>query len=205
MAINMNKHVFKGHKTLLGSKYVTYGEVELPLRDDLCSRATSFDWGHNGPASMQLSFAILIQLSDETTATKHMIKFTQEVVKQFSSRDWVLSAHEALEWIHINEETSKDVPSEITVVTQAPKRLKRNSQPKIKKSNIVKTICKELEITQKQLAEILEVPEGTVSSWAVKNDIPRLGKKAIEFYTLNHKNQKIVDSYKDFINLLHAS
>lgn len=201
----MNKHVFKGHKTLLGSKYVTYGEVELPLRDDLCSRATSFDWGHNGPASMQLSFAILIQLSDETTATKHMIKFTQEVVKQFSSRDWVLSAHEALEWIHINEETSKDVPSEITVVTQAPKRLKRNSQPKIKKSNIVKTICKELEITQKQLAEILEVPEGTVSSWAVKNDIPRLGKKAIEFYTLNHKNQKIVDSYKDFINLLHAS
>lgn len=205
MAINMNKHVFKGHKTLLGSKYVTYGEVELPLRDDLCSRATSFDWGHNGPASMQLSFAILIQLSDETTATKHMIKFTQEVVKKFSSRDWVLSAHEALEWIHINEETSKDVPSEITVVTQAPKRLKRNSQPKIKKSNIVKTICKELEITQKQLAEILEVPEGTVSSWAVKNDIPRLGKKAIEFYILNHKNQKIVDSYKDFINLLHAS
>ncbi|MFT5661277.1 MAG: DNA-binding transcriptional regulator YiaG [Sulfurimonas sp.] len=205
MAINMNKHVFKGHKTILGSKYVTYGEVELPLRDDLCSRATSFDWGHNGPASMQLSFAILIQLSDETIATKHTVRFTQEIVKQFSSRDWVLSANDVLEWINTNEATTKDTKAELTLVTQASKRLKSDSKPKIKKSNVVKTICKELEITQKQLAEILEVPEGTVSSWAVKNEIPRLGKKAIEFYTISHKNQKIVDSYKDFIHLLQAS
>jgi hypothetical protein len=63
----------------------------------------------------------------------------------------------------------------------------------------------ELGITQKTLAEILEVPEGTVSSWAVKNEIPRLGKKAIEFYKLSTKNQKIVDSYKDFMHLLEAS
>ncbi len=30
MAISMNNHVFKGHKALLGSKFVTYGELELP-------------------------------------------------------------------------------------------------------------------------------------------------------------------------------
>ncbi|MEJ2372637.1 MAG: hypothetical protein P8Y16_02360 [Sulfurimonas sp.] len=52
---------------------------------------------------------------------------------------------------------------------------------------------------------MLEVPEGTVSSWAVKNEIPRLGKKAIEFYIQNQKNQKIVDSYKNFINLLQEA
>ena len=55
---------------------------------------------------------------------------------------------------------------------------------KLFKTNVVKEICKELNITQKNLAEILEVPEGTVSSWAVKNEIPRLGKKAIEFYEM---------------------
>lgn len=201
----MNKHVFKGHKTILGSKYVTYGEVELPLRADLCSRATSFDWGHNGPASMQLSFAILIQLSNEAIAVKHTVRFTQEIVKQLSSRDWVLSANDVLEWIHTNDVTTKDAKPKLTLVTQPVNKLKNNSKPKTKKSNVVKTVCKELEITQKQLAEILEVPEGTVSSWAVKNEIPRLGKKAIEFYTINHKNQKIVDSYKDFIHLLQAS
>ena len=199
MAINMNKHVFKGHKTLLGNKYVTYGEIELPVQSDLCSRANNFDWGHNGPASMQLSFAILFQLSDEETASKHTIKFTQEVVKQLPSRDWILSANDVLTWLQDNEENKEDSP------TDTRKKPKNVSKTKTKKSNVVKTVCKELEITQKQLAAILEVPEGTVSSWAVKNEIPRLGKKAIEFYTRNHKNQKIVDSYKDFIHLLQAS
>ena len=70
---------------------------------------------------------------------------------------------------------------------------------------MVKEVCQELGITQKQLAEILEVPEGTVSSWAVKDEIPRLGKKAIEFYIKNQKNQKIVDSYKSFIELLQSA
>ena len=205
MAINLNQHVFKGHKTLLGSKYVTYGEVELPLRNDLCARATSFDWGHNGPASLQLSFVILLQLSDEATATKHTVKFTQEVVKQLNSRDWVLNASDVLDWISANEEKAEEPKPELTLVTQPPLKSKTNTKPKIKKSNVVKTVCKELGITQKQLAEILEVPEGTVSSWAVKNEIPRLGKKAIEFYTASSRNQKIVDSYKDFIHLLQAS
>ncbi|MDB2562985.1 DUF6166 domain-containing protein, partial [Sulfurimonas sp.] len=205
MAINMNKHVFKGHKTLLGNKFVTYGEVELPLREDLCSRANSFDWGHNGPASMQLSFAILYQLSDKDTAKMHMVKFTQEVVKQLNSRDWILDANDVVEWIDENQEKPQESKTELTLVTKQPVKPKNTSKSKTRKSNVVKDVCKELEITQKQLAEILEVPEGTVSSWAVKNEIPRLGKKAIEFYTLSHKNQKIIDSYKDFMHLLHAS
>ncbi|MBC8236707.1 MAG: XRE family transcriptional regulator [Helicobacteraceae bacterium] len=205
MAINLNKHVFKGHKTLLGSKYVTYGELELPLREDLCSRANNFDWGHNGPASMQLSFAILCQISGKEIAKTHMVKFTQEVVKQLNSRDWILDAGDVIEWINVNEEKPEESKSELTLVTKQASKAKNTPKAKTKKSNVVKDICKELEITQKQLAEILEVPEGTVSSWAVKNEIPRLGKKAIEFYTQSHKNQKIVDSYKDFMHLLHAS
>ena len=205
MATNLNQHVFKGHKTLLGSKYVTYGEVELPLKEDLCARANNFDWGHNGPASMQLSFAILCQISGKEIAKTYMVKFTQEVVKQLNSRDWILDASDVVKWIDTNEQKPEELKTELTLVTKQALKSKNTSTSKTRKSNVVKEICKELEITQKQLAEILEVPEGTVSSWAVKNEIPRLGKKAIEFYTISHKNQKIVDSYKDFIHLLHAS
>ena len=212
MAANMNNHVFKGHKTLLGSKYVTYGEVELPLRYDLYPKDnSSFDWGHNGPASMQLAFSILYQ----ETAVTLTVRFTQEVIKKLNSRDWVLNSFDVIDWItattkdlEIQPETmpiqasnitEQNTDSELTLVSKPAKK----SRPR--KDNIVKAICKELNITQKQLAEILEVPEGTVSSWAVKNEIPRLGKKAIEFYTVSTKNQKIVDSYKDFIHLLQAS
>jgi len=199
MAVSMNNHVFKGHKTLLGSKYVTYGEVELPLRYDIFSKSSDgFDWGHNGPASMQLAFSMLYQLSNKETASKHAVKFTKDVVKKLNSRDWIVSAIDVIEWLGANEEKVEDKEPELTLVSTPRKKSK-------KKTNVVKSVCSELGITQKHLAQILEVPEGTVSSWAVKNEIPRLGKKAIEFYTVSTKNQKIVDSYKDFIHLLQAS
>ncbi|MBD3797899.1 MAG: XRE family transcriptional regulator [Campylobacterales bacterium] len=201
MAIIMNNHVFKGHRALLGSKFVTYGELELPTRYEIYPLSNNgFEWGNSSKGANQLAFSILFQLSDEETAKEYTDKFTNDIVKKLSSRDWVLSASEVLRWLEANvpkqsvsevEKEKKNTPQQ----KQLPKRQKA-------KQNVVKEICKELEITQKQLSEILEVPEGTVSSWAVKNEIPRLGKKAIEFYIANQKNQKIVDSYKNFIQLL---
>ena len=198
MAVNMNNHVFKGHKTLLGSKYVTYAEVELPLRYDIFSKSSSgFDWGHVGSGPIQLAFSMLYQVSDKEIASEHSTKFTQDVIKKLNSRDWILSAIDVLKWIDENVEKIQEIEPEPVITTV--------KKSKKKKTNVVKSICSELGITQKHLAEILEVPEGTVSSWAVKNEIPRLGKKAIEFYKINTKNQKIVDSYKDFMHLLQAS
>lgn len=195
----MNKHVFKGHRTLLGSKYVTYGELELPTRYDIFQKSNNgFDWGNDNDGSTQLSFSMLYQLSNKETATENVEKFRNEIIKTLNSRDWVLSAVDILAWIERNSQQSskKEQPSKMKKLKPAKKS---------KKTNVVKEICQELNITQKQLAEILEVPEGTVSSWAVKNEIPRLGKKAIEFYMLSAKNQKIVDSYRSFMQLLDAS
>ncbi|MFT7859624.1 MAG: DUF6166 domain-containing protein [Sulfurimonas sp.] len=195
MAVVMNNHVFKGHRTLLGSKFVTYGELELPTRYELYqSSDNGFEWGNSSKGSKQLAFSILCQLSDKNFAKEYAEAFTKEVVRDLHSRDWVLSASEVLKWI----ETKNPQQFLESEETPLPKTKKRQKQ----KTNVVKNVCKELGITQKQLAEILEVPEGTVSSWAVKDEIPRLGKKAIEFYIANQKNQKIVDSYKNFIELL---
>ena len=198
MAITLNNHVFKGHRALLGNKYVTYGEIELPLRYDLYSVSKNgFDWGNSSKGSKQLAFSMLLQLSDEELALEYAEKFAQDMIKSLNSRDWVVSASEVLEWIENN--TEKKVLQQLNPLQPVVKQVKKP------KTNVVKEICKELHITQKNLAEILEVPEGTVSSWAVKNEIPRLGKKAIEFYMLNVKNQKIVDSYRSFKELLEAS
>ena len=198
MAITLNNHVFKGHRALLGGKFVTYGEVELPLRYELfASSKNGFDWGSRGKASIQLAFSMLCQLSDAKLAQENAEKFTNDIVSKLNSRDWVISASEVLDWIEVNCDTP--VMQKLEPLVKVTKKTKKS------KTNVVKDICKELHITQKNLAEILEVPEGTVSSWAVKNEIPRLGKKAIEFYMLNVKNQKIVDSYRSFKELLEAS
>ena len=204
MAINMNNHVFKGHRTLLGSKFVTYGEVELPIRYEIFQKSSSgFDWGNGGNASTQLAFSILHQLTNEDLAAEYATHFTNDVVKKLNSRDWVLSALDVLEWIDQNcEQVAKEEELAPKMKKLEPIKTKKSKKSK---TNVVKEICKELDITQKHLAEILEVPEGTVSSWAVKNEIPRLGKKAIEFYMQNTRNQKIVDSYRSFMQLLDAS
>lgn len=210
MATMRNNHVFKGHKTLLGARYVTYGEVELPLRYDIFALSKNgFDWGHSGSAAQQLSFSILCQLSNEEFAKENSTLFTTDIVSKLNSRDWLISASEVLKWIEAHKTKDKIQNSSIeekeksanisTLKTQkAPKKQKSNS-------NVVKKICSELQITQKELANILEIPEGTVSSWAVKNEIPRLGKKAIEFYMRSQKNEKVVQSYKSFVKLLDVS
>jgi DNA-binding transcriptional regulator YiaG len=196
MVINTrNSYVFKGHKALLGGKFVTYGELEFRPKYDLFDKSEFFDWGNMSPSSEQLAFSILCQIANEEFAREYYHKFTQEIVRELNSRDWVLPGSEVISWIKQNTD----------VVEEEPQTLQNQKVPKKKKINVVKQVCNELNITQKTLAAILEVPEGTVSSWAVKNEIPRLGKKAIEFYIEKQKNQQIVDSYKSFVNLLNAS
>lgn len=195
-----NNHVFKGHKALLGSRYVTYGEVELELKYNLYAKSkTGFDWGNSSPASVQLAFSILHQLSDIEFASQHSSIFCDEIIKKLSTRDWILKASDVIKWIDKNstiDEIKKPKPMDLV---RPPRKRKKV------KANVIKSICMELSITQKNLAKILEVPEGTVSSWAVKNEIPRLGKKAIEFYILSQKNQEVVDSYKNFVKLLQSA
>ncbi|WP_321778294.1 DUF6166 domain-containing protein [Sulfurimonas sp.] len=197
-----NNYVFKGYKALLGSRYVTYGEVELPIKYNLFAKSKNgFDWGTGGSGSMQLAFSILHQISNTEFASKNAVKFCNEIVKSLNAREWVLNATDVIEWI---EKKSDDI-STIENKPQAMDLVKPPRKIKKVKSNVVKDVCHTLAITQKNLAKILEVPEGTVSSWAVKNDIPRLGKKAIEFYILNRKNQEVVDSYKNFFKLLQSA
>lgn len=202
MAINRNNHAFKGHRTLLGTKYVTYGELELPIRYDLFALSKSgFDWGNTSVSAQQLAFSMLYQLTNEEFAKNYALLFTSEVVAKFNNRDWVITGFDVLKWINKNTQ-QVEAEKKAQEVKDTFKKIIKKSKPK---SNVVKEICDELQITQKQLANILEIPEGTVSSWAVKNEIPRLGKKAIEFYTQSQKNQKIVDSYKSFVKLLDIS
>jgi len=48
------------------------------------------------------------------------------------------------------------------------------------KENIVKIVCKELDISQKELAEQLDVPQSTISRWASNEEIPRMAQKYLE-------------------------
>lgn len=50
--------------------------------------------------------------------------------------------------------------------------------------NIVKKVCKELGVTQKELAEELGVPQTTVSGWS-NGEIPKMTQLALELMLEN--------------------
>ncbi|EAH9113327.1 XRE family transcriptional regulator [Campylobacter jejuni] len=65
--------------------------------------------------------------------------------------------------------------------------------------NIVKKVCKELNITQRQLSEMLEIPESTIARWK-SGDLPRLAelflKTMLENIELKRKLETIKKAHK---------
>lgn len=59
----------------------------------------------------------------------------------------------------------------------------------LSKQNIVKKVCTELGITQKELAEIMKINDVTVRNWSSKGQIP---DSSIAFMELILENQKII-------------
>jgi len=68
--------------------------------------------------------------------------------------------------------------------------------------NIVKKVCKELGITQKELAEMLDVSTSAVSLWS-KGEIPKMAKIALECMLENKELKKGSEDF-DFIDYLKS-
>ncbi|MEA3315991.1 MAG: helix-turn-helix transcriptional regulator [Campylobacterota bacterium] len=68
-----------------------------------------------------------------------------------------------------------------------------------KEENIVKKTCKELGITQKELAELMGVNDGTPAQWSSKGDIPDMAQR---FMTTLIKNKQYNDKLNNVTNAL---
>jgi DNA-binding XRE family transcriptional regulator len=69
--------------------------------------------------------------------------------------------------------------------------------------NIIKTTCKELGVTQKELAERIGVAEQTIYNWNSGKEIPEWGAKSIANLLEAHKHRRIVEAGRTFFDLLN--
>jgi len=67
--------------------------------------------------------------------------------------------------------------------------------------NIVKKVCKELNITQKELAEMLDVQPSAVSNWN-KGDIPKIVKIALELLIENKQCKEKLQKIKNIRDVI---
>lgn len=69
-------------------------------------------------------------------------------------------------------------------------------------TNIVKKVCKELGITQKELAEMLDVLPSAVSNWA-NGQIPKMAQLALELLLENKSLKSDMEILKKAHQILH--
>ncbi|HEE9620146.1 TPA: helix-turn-helix transcriptional regulator [Campylobacter coli] len=68
--------------------------------------------------------------------------------------------------------------------------------------NIVKEVCKELNITQKELSEILGVHLTTIQKWVANdNDLPLQAKKSLNLVLENHHLKIRLKTLDEFVRL----
>lgn len=69
--------------------------------------------------------------------------------------------------------------------------------------NIVKQTCKELDITQKELAERLGSHLTTIQKWAGADEMPLSAQKSLELVLENHRLKQKVDKIQTIIKLIN--
>lgn len=72
----------------------------------------------------------------------------------------------------------------------------------MQQENIVKRACKELGVTQKELAEMIGAAEPTVRNWAAGKEVPEWAKRSIDLIEQRKKDSEIIDTAKKLLKLL---
>ena len=73
----------------------------------------------------------------------------------------------------------------------------------MQEENIVKRACKELGVTQKELAEMLDVPQTTLSTWA-SGQIPKMANIALSLLLENKEQAEKLKKIKEANDIISS-
>jgi DNA-binding XRE family transcriptional regulator len=93
---------------------------------------------------------------------------------------------------------SEDLSTQVEVTSS------RHFEPveKSKEENLVKRTCRELGITQKELAEKIGVHDVTVRNWSSKGDIPEYFINHLNLLIEYNKEIEFKNKFKEMLNFL---
>ena len=76
--------------------------------------------------------------------------------------------------------------------------MEKDGSSKRSEENLVKKTCRELGITQRELAEKTKFKEQTIRNWSSKGEIPEYGKAFLLTLLELKQHKEIVLSYRNF-------
>lgn len=147
----MSNKIYKGIKTNEIKPTVTCNGELLDPHYEIEGKSWpgTFEWGYGGGGPRRLAIAILFEVTGNAKTAEEYAQPFVEDVISKLGREWELSDFDVMLW-HDN-----------------------------RTMNIVKRVCKELGITQKELAERLDVQPTVISNWA-NGQITKIAQIALE-------------------------
>ncbi|EOB0539195.1 helix-turn-helix domain-containing protein [Campylobacter coli] len=149
-------------------------------------------------------------LSQIQNNTSIQVASFYEVTKNSIAKHFLRNADELIENIHYfydYEQTKGGRQRVIKWTLEGVYKLfdkikKLKERNKMEKENIVKEVCKELNITQKELSEILGVHLTTIQKWVANdNDLPLQAKKSLNLVLENHHLKIRLKTLDEFVRL----
>jgi DNA-binding transcriptional regulator YiaG len=100
------------------------------------------------------------------------------------------------------EEKEKRVKFDLNLSEEGEREVKFDLKYFMQDENIVKKTCKELGITQKELAELMGVSEGTVNRWSANpSELTIQATKMLALLVENHQLKQQQQDFKTFFDL----
>ncbi|EOA6139061.1 helix-turn-helix domain-containing protein [Campylobacter coli] len=148
-------------------------------------------------------------LSQIQNNTSIQVASFYEVTKNSIAKHFLRNADELIENIHYfyDYEQTKGGRQRVIkwtlegVCKLFDKIIQIKERNKMQKENIVKKVCKELNITQAELGRQLDVPASTINTWA-SGKIPKMAEVALTLMLENKQQKEILEAIKkarDFI------
>ena len=181
--------VFKGSITEGKDPVVT-------CNGELLESSTTLGWGYKGECSIRHAWVILGKaIGFENLQGSVVIDYRDEVIANLlEDKNWIIAEDEVLHWL--SEHGYRDYLEGAVKQTKELKDQAKYLLNKIEEQNIVKATCKELGITQKELAEKLEVSPAYVSDWA-KGNITKMTELALKLLIENKELKQKLYVFKE--------
>jgi len=201
--VNKTHHYYFGIEIKVDEKI--YGKdikyITIKCNDEEIVLDTNIQWGYKGSTPYRFSLLVLMLITQsEILSCKFAKKFLDEVISKYDHiDDFDIDDDTVWEWIADKLIFDNDIKLKEEALKAYKKKYGKDFSNNL---NIVKSTCKKLGLTYKELGEAIGYKQDTINKAVSTGKVSEPMRKAIELYLKNTELQRQLKDYEQLKELL---